>query len=158
MTTRTWVRRPLALAAAMALAVILPACGGGSSGGGGTTPPVTTPPAPVRTLIQQGNFTIGRFPEVATVGVTIAGAGTVEIVVDWTFSSNDLDAVFYNGNCTPAQATNRSCSIIAITTSTTAKPERLTITNVAAGTYTAGVASFLSSGNESGNYQVYLTR
>jgi hypothetical protein len=159
MKTRIWAR-PAALAGALALAAILPACGGGSSGGGGTNPtPVTQPPAPVRTLVNNSNFTIGAFPQVITLPITVSGSGTgtIEIVADWTFASNDIDINWYAGTCSPAAATARACTIIAGTTSTTAKPERLTITNVGAGNYTVGLASF-TNGNESGNAQVFFTR
>ncbi len=155
MKNRIWARRPVALAGALALAGMLTACK--ESSPTPPTPVTTPPPAPVRTLIQQGGFTIGVFPAVAVATISIPATGTVEVNADWTFASSDLDIHWYAGNCSPAQATNRQCTILAQTTSVTTKPERLTISNVAAGTYTVGVASFAGQ-NESGNYQVYLTR
>ena len=143
--------------ATLALAAVLPGCGGGGGGGGTTPTPVTQPPAPVRTQIQQGGFTVGGFPGVATAPITISGAGTVEVVADWTFASSDIDIMWYAAGCTPLQAERGQCTILARTTSVTQKPERLIINNVAAGTYTVGVANY-SSQNESGNYQVFLTR
>jgi hypothetical protein len=144
--------------AALALAVVLPACGGG--GGGGTAPTTQPPaPAPVRTLVDNRNFTVGGFPEVVTLPITVTGngTGTVEIVADWTFASSDIDIVWYAGTCSPAAATARSCTVIGATTSATQKPERLTISNVGAGSYTVGIANF-SDRSESGNAQVYFTR
>ncbi len=145
--------------AALALAAVLPACGGG--GGGGTTP-TTQPPAapqPTRTLLNNSNFTVRGFPDVVTmvIPLTGTGTGTIEIVADWTFASSDIDINWYAGNCAPAQAVARQCTVIAQTTSVTQKPERLTITNVSAGTYTVGIANF-SNRDESGNAQVFLTR
>ena len=142
--------------AALALAAFLPACGGG---GGGTTPtPVTQPPAPapVRSQIGGGNFTVGAFD--ATLGtLTVSATGTLEIVVDWTFASSDIDIRLYTGACTAAQARVNQCSVLAQTTSVTQKPERLTVTNLSAGTYTFGFLNF-SDRDESGNFQAFITR
>ncbi len=153
--------RRLAAIAALALTAILPACGGG--GGGGTTP-TTLPPAPqpVRTQILSGPFSLAAadrngFPDIGAGPVTISGLGTVEIVADWTFASNDVDIIWYAGSCSSTQAIRDQCTILARTTSVSQKPERLTITNVAAGTYSVGLANYGSS-SESGNYQVFLTR
>lgn len=151
--------------AALALAVVLPACGGG---GGGTTP-TTVPPAapqPTRTQIAGGSFTLVGVPEanqqgfnadVGTVPVSVSGAGTVEIVADWTFASNDVDIFWFAGTCTSIQAVRGQCTILAAAQSPTQKPERLTITNVGAGTYSVGIANFGRTA-ESGNFQVFLTR
>lgn len=150
--------------AAVVLAAFLPACGGG---GGGNTP-TTLPPAPqpVRTQIAGGNFTVvgtdeanaaGFVVDVAAGPVSVSGTGTVEINADWTFASNDIDILFYNGSCTSNQAVRGQCSIANRTTSTTAKPERLTITGVPAGSYSVGFANYGRTA-ESGNYQVFLTR
>jgi hypothetical protein len=145
--------------AALALAAFLPACGGGGS----TTP---SAPQPTRTQIAGGNFTVvgtdaasnAGFPlDIAAGPVTVSGAGTVEIVADWTFASNDVDILFYTGSCSSAQAVREQCAISNRTTSTTAKPERLTITGVPAGNYSVGFANYGRTA-ESGNYQVYLTR
>ncbi len=152
---------------ALALVVVLPACGGGSSGGG-VNPPTTLPPQPARTLIGSGPFSVLGVPaanalgfpqDVAVVTLTLTGSGTgtVEIVADWTFASSDIDIWLINGSCTPAQAATQSCPIANRTTSVTAKPERLTVTGVPVGTYTIGFANFTNA-NESGSYQVFLTR
>jgi hypothetical protein len=150
--------------AALALAAFLPACGGG---GGGNTPSTVPPaPQPTRTQIAGGNFTVagtdeanaaGFVVDVAAGPVSVSGTGTVEIVADWTFTSNDIDILFYNGACSSAQAIRGQCTIANRTTSTTAKPERLTITGVPAGSYSVGFANYGRT-SESGNYQVFLTR
>jgi hypothetical protein len=152
-------------AAALALMmVVLPACGGGSSGGGGNAP-TNVPPAPVRSLIGNFNFTVVGVPEANRLGLqrdfflqqlTITQAGSLEVIVDWTFASNDIDIVLFSGTCTPALITSTGCSAITATTSVTAKPERLT-SNVNPGSYTIGVTNF-GNGNESGVGQVFLTR
>ena len=165
MRTRLWARRPLAMAAALALTAILPACGGG--GGGGNTPSTLPPaPQPTRTQIQSGPFTITSRPDanragfdvaIAVASLVIPGSGTLEVVADWTFASNDVDIIVYNSACTPDQAIRNQCPIAARTTSTTTKPERLTITGAPAGNFAIGFANYGNS-SESGNYQVFLTR
>lgn len=156
--TRAWL-------AAAALAV-LPACGGGGGGGGNTPSTLPPTPQPTRTQIAGGNFTVVGVPEANRAGfaldvaagpISTSGTGTVEIVADWTFASNDIDILFYNGSCTSAQAVRGQCQIANRTTSTTQKPERLTITGVPAGSYSVGFANYGNTA-ESGNYQVFLTR
>lgn len=151
--------------AALALAAFLPACGGG--GGGGNTPSTLPPtPQPTRTQIAGGNFSVvgineannaGFAVDVAAGPVTVSGTGTVEIVADWTFASNDIDILFFTGSCSSAQAVRGQCTIANRTTATNVKPERLTITGVPAGNYSVGFANYGASA-ESGNYQVFLTR
>ena len=153
------------IAAALALMVVLPGCGGGSGGGGGNTNAPTAPAAPVRTLIGNFNFTVLGVPEanragfsrdVFLQGLTLNESGSLEIVADWTFASNDIDIVLYSGNCTPALITSTGCNVVDATTSVSAKPERLT-RSVSAGAYTIGITNFGNS-NESGVGQVFLTR
>ena len=165
MTNRIRARRPAMLAAALALTGILPGCGGG--GGGGSTNPtqVTQPPQPTRTLIGNFNFTVLGVPEANRQGfsrdfflqgLTLNESGTLEIVADWTFASNDIDIVLFRGSCTPQLITGAGCPVVAQTTAVTTKPERLT-TAVTAGGYTIGITNFGNS-NESGSGQVFLTR
>ncbi|MBI3932701.1 MAG: hypothetical protein HY317_04740 [Acidobacteria bacterium] len=141
--------------------VLLTGCGGGG-GGGGTGPSQTT-----RSLVISGNFSqlvgtptanlAGYTADVAVSPFTTSASGTLEITVDWTFSANDLDILLYNGNCPPASALAGSCPILNRTSSTTAKPERLNVSGVPAGTYTLGIANFGLT-TESGTYQVFLVR
>lgn len=143
--------------AALAFSAILPACGGG---GGGSNTPSTLPPAPpqpTRTQIGSNSFAVSGFPDVATTTFQLTAGGTIEIVADWTFASSDIDILWYAGTCTALQASRGECSILARTTSETQKPERLTIANVGAGTYTIGFANYANR-SESGNFQVFLTR
>jgi hypothetical protein len=157
MRTLNWARRPLAVSAALALLTILPSCGGG--GGGSNNPtPVTQPPAPVpvRTQIGGGNFTVGAF-DVALGTLTVTSTGTLEVVVDWTFASSDIDIRLYSGACTAAQARTNACSVLAQTTSLTQKPETLTVVNLAAGNYTFGFLNF-SNRSESGAFQAFIIR
>jgi hypothetical protein len=143
-------------------AAVLPGCGGG--GGNGPTPLPSS--GPVRTLIQSGGFQLDGLPDAFAAGLifdagrvefTTSGAGTLEVSVDWTFASNDVDFVVMRGNCSFNQFYADQCTEVAGADSATAKPERLTVSNFAAGSYTLFVAN-LGVTSESGNYQIFLTR
>ena len=111
------------------------------------------------------NFTVAWVPEANRNGLqrdyflqqlTINESGSLEIIADWTFASNDIDVELFRGTCTPALITSTGCPLIAGTTAVTTKPERLTV-NVTPGAYTIGITNYGQS-NESGVGQVFLTR
>ncbi|HJS59931.1 MAG TPA: hypothetical protein VKA01_17620 [Vicinamibacteria bacterium] len=81
-------------------------------------------------------------------------SGRLEITVDWTFASNDLDFGVARGACDLAMVATDQCVEVASAESTT-KPERLSLPSFQAGAYTLVIAN-LGSGNESGTYQVIL--
>ena len=154
------VRRPSRAArmAALALAAGVPACGGDE----GTTPSTV----PTRTQIGGGTFVVlgteeanrlGFNADVAAGPFAVANGGTMEITADWTSPANNIDLFLYLGSCSSEQARNGQCAIANRTTSTTAKPERLSVIGVPAGNYSIGFANFgLTS--ESGTFEVHLTR
>lgn len=145
-----------------ALALALPSCGGGGS------PTAPSTPTPTRRLLGTRDFQIlgtleaqrlGLIVDAALVELTLTGAAAnpLEMIADWTFASNDIDIVLFRGNCTPQAFVAQTCSEVAATTSTTAKPERLVVNNVAPGTYTIGVVNFGRT-NESGVLQIFATQ
>lgn len=135
------------------LTVTLSACGGGGGSSAPTavaTPtPAPTPPPPQ--VLGQG---AGRLPAqaVALVDVSVPANGTLEAVVDWTFARNDVDVAVIRGACTPAQFNAGQCTFLGATSSTTAKPERITV-GVTTGPHTIAIANF-STEDESASYQV----
>ena len=148
--------------AVSALLAVLPACG--RDDGDGMTPS-TLAPEPTRTQIAGGTFNVVGTPEanrngflvdIAAGPVPVPGAGTLEIVADWTFASNDLDILLYSGSCNALQAARGECPIVSRTTGATTKPERLSM-GVPAGNYSVGFANFGLTA-DSGNFQVFLTR
>lgn len=169
-TNGTWASRRAAFAA-LALAVVLPACGGGGGGGNPNQPPVTQPPAPVRSLVVQGNFNLVSLTDASRGGFlvdyvrhefTTSGTGLLEVNADWTFANSQIGIVVGRGACSFAQI---DAALNGSTTScpeagggiATSRPGRVTINNLAQGTYTLVILN-LNDRAESGNYQVYLTR
>ena len=69
--------------------------------------------------------------------------GTLEVTADWTVASNNVDIFIArgSGSCTAEALKNRSCDVVGSGESPTAKPESLTIANLAAGTYTLHVVN-----------------
>lgn len=138
------------------LLLSMTACGDGSSP---TTPTSPTPtPAPVTTVALQGAipsmeprvlFTAGSF--------TTSAIGGVEILVDWTFATNNLDVYLARGTCSIDQVNAGTCSYAVFSESTTAKPERLRLPDLAAGSYSLLIGNRGPTA-ESASYQVLVIR
>jgi hypothetical protein len=139
-------------------------------GGGGSSPsPVTTTTAPpTRSLVVQGQWTLTDsdtairnigIPDIAGVPFTLGAAGTVDVTVDWTFRSNDIDIAILPGSCNSVQLVQLLCGTTPIvqSISVTAKPETLT-RQLSAGNYTLVVASNVGNSAESGTFAVFVTR
>jgi hypothetical protein len=121
-----------------------------------TSPPPPPSPSPVTTVIKEGSFS-GLGPLEGAVGeFTTARTGTIDVVVDWTFTSNDLDLILAKGSCSADQLVAMQCDVLAVADSTTAKPEKINLANAAAGLYTLFVINFGAT-EESLSYQVMLT-
>ena len=143
------------LALVLAASVGLPACGSS-----------TGPSGLQRRLVQSGSFTLllgvpaanaaGYSNDVAFVPFSTNASGDLEAIVDWSFSSDDLDLSLFRGACTLQQAVNNQCQLVANTSSTLAKPERLAVGGLPAGNYTLGISN-LGDNTESGSYQIFLT-
>jgi hypothetical protein len=87
---------------------------------------------------------------------TTTAVGRLDVTVNWTFSTNNVDVYVTRGACTVDGLNAGTCTLAVSSESTTAKPERLLVTGLAAGTYT------LLIGNrgpevDSGSYQVVHT-
>ncbi len=125
---------------------------------GGSTPSQPTPtptPAPTPQVVVQGGDTL-KASEVGLLPITTARTGAIEVTVDWTFATNDIDVALARGSCSFDQLVAQQCTIAAISASTTAKPEKIRADNAAAGTYTLFIEN-TGPGDESLSFQVVLT-
>jgi hypothetical protein len=131
---------------ATSLLVSLAGCGGGGGPTGHTAILPTPTPSPVSTVIHDDSFAVGT-STVAQDTFTTASVGTLAVTVDWAFATDDIDIFVAKGTdpCTLETFNNRTCGFLAADESTTLKPEKLTVTNLAAGAYTLYVANYGSS-------------
>jgi hypothetical protein len=148
--------RGLAAAAAVSALVGLAGCGGGGNSPTvvPTPTPVPTPPPPVVVSQIQGFSLRANF--VSFANFSVPSTGTVEAIVDWTFPANDLDVYLTTATCTFTQLQANQCSTLGFSESFTAKPERVKVTNVAAGNYMLWVAN-AGPGDESLSYQIVFS-
>jgi hypothetical protein len=140
---------------AVSLAVLLEACGGGGSS---TSPSavVTAPtPAPcTQTLIFEGG---GSVPAATLVyqDLSVPAAGRLDVIVDWTFNDSQIGVYVSRSLCTVEQFNAGSCPFL-IRSETTAKPRKVSASNVTAGTYYLYVGNFSRTRDESASTQVFL--
>jgi hypothetical protein len=132
----------------------LAGCGGDS--GVAPSPPVTppaTPPPPE--VVSEGHVGLDPLYLYLT-PFTTGKAGSLEATVQWTFATNDVDAYVAKGNCSFDQFVAEQCNIVGFAESFTAKPEKVTVSTAAAGSYTLFIGN-VGPERESISYQVVLT-
>jgi uncharacterized lipoprotein YbaY len=127
-----------------------------------------TTPTPTTIVVAQGSAVLADVltalvqdrpcDSLAFAAFTTAAPGTLEATVDWTFGTNDVDVAIVPGACNCGLAMAEQCqNELASASSTTAKPERISVPNFAAGSYTLVIANF-GPAQESVSYQVTLKR
>ncbi len=89
---------------------------------------------------------------------TTTATGTLDVTVDWTFASNDVDIYLTQGEqaCTIAQFNARQYEFLASSESFTAKPEKVSAPGAAAGPYRLYIGN-RGPTQEAVSYQVVLT-
>ncbi|MGD8894727.1 MAG: hypothetical protein PVJ73_01710 [Acidobacteriota bacterium] len=144
-------------------ATILPGCGGR---GTSSPSPVTTPRPRVRSVIAEETFTLPPRESsnaVFYLHVATAVTGDLDITVDWTFASNDVDLGLARG--TLEQALSPACLEddfadcpleLMATAFTPNKPETMTVIGAPAGDYIVAVGN-LGATDESGVVVVGFT-
>jgi hypothetical protein len=145
------VSTTLSCALALGCIFVLPGCGGSSGGSSSPTTPAT-PPTPVRNILVQATFS-GLEPFEPTEDVwfdffTTSTTGTLDITVDWTFASNDVDVLLAQGTLEQAlspacQDLSDDCPLELVAQAATLnKPENLTISGLTAGSFLVIVVNF----------------
>ena len=153
-------RRLFASATAVALALLLGACGGDDCSDHPTTPDCNPPPSPspspeVRTLILEGSFSGLEELMLARVPFDTNSTGRIEATVDWTFGTDDVDIYLVRGSCTIEQFNNRTCTFAAFSESASAKPERISAGSQAAGSYNLYIGN-RGPAEEAVSFQIFL--
>lgn len=148
-------KRRLSIVAVVALAALMAACGSDTV----TPPPVPSPtpvPLPPPRVVAEGSGSLeaGFVGQLAPFMTTLPGR--IDATVDWTFATNDVDALLVAGNCSFEQVEAGECPILAAAVSASAKPERLTVPNVAPGIYTFFIGN-AGPEDESVSFQIVLT-
>jgi hypothetical protein len=155
--TRKW-RTAVGGTLLLGYAAILPGCGGGGSSSGPNQ-------VPIRRVIAEETFT-ALLPTdaetVALVAFTSTAVGDLDITVDWTFETNDVDFILARGTLEQAlspacQGDSADCPLQLVSSALTlSKPEVMSVPNAAAGDYVVAVANFGTT-EESGIVVVGLT-
>jgi hypothetical protein len=141
----------VAVAALAILAASMIACGYQP-----LTIPATPPPPPPPFVVAQGTGALeaGFLAQVTPFRTPLPGR--LDATVDWTFATNDVDAIIVSGECSLEQFDAGRCPVLAVAAGTTAKPERLTVPAAAPGTYTLFIGNE-GPEDESLSFQVVLT-
>lgn len=138
----------------LCVALALPGCGGGK-GVTTPTPTPTPPPPPVTTLIGEGSFSGLGARVLASVPFNTSATGTIEATVDWTFATDNVDIYLVRGTCTVDQFNNLTCPFVAFSESPVAKPERLSASNQAAGSFNLYIGN-RGPAEEAVSFQIFL--
>lgn len=150
-------KRMVSLVSAGALGLGLIACGGDGPTSPTPASVAVAPPAPVQSVVAQGSIG-GLDAGFLTVlpSFSTSSAGTLDVTVDWTFASNDVDIYLARGACSFEQFVTDRCNIASFSESVTAKPEKLNVANAPAGSYTLLIGNHGPT-VESLSFQVMLT-
>jgi hypothetical protein len=140
----------------ISIAMVLGACGGGGNTPDPVFTPTPTPPPPPPRVVAEGSGSLEADFLGRVNPFTTTLPGRIDATVDWTFATNDVDAVLVSGNCSFEQFEAASCPILASALSVTAKPERLSVQSAPAGTYTLFIGN-AGPDDESVSFQVVLT-
>ena len=94
-------------------------------------------------MLYTGNESIGG-RSILYYPFTTTASGTVGVLMDWTLPANDIDIYLGRGTapCSLEQINSVQCPWVGSAESKTAKPERLSVPNLAAGPYILYIANF----------------
>ncbi len=139
-------------------AALLVGCGGDDSATGPSTTPSTIASAPVTNVIGSVTGESLQPGFLVYYPFTTPASGTIGVTVDWTLATSDLDVFLARGTtpCTAAQFNSRQCPLVGSAESKTAKPERLSVPDQAAGSYILYIGNYGNT-QESLSFQLTLT-
>ncbi len=144
-----------------ALALGQAACGNHDNltGNGGPSPsPSSTPVAScTQTVIDSGGGS-AKTKTLYYKDFSFPDVGRLDMTVDWTFATSPIGVYVVPANtCTLDQFNARNCNFLLQSEPSSAKPRKVSVSNLAAGNYRWIIANF-SANDESFSYQVVITK
>jgi hypothetical protein len=132
----------------------------GVAGCGGSSPTqVPTPvPTPITTTLPPISFSNVDVTGVFSTDVNVTVNGSMTVIADWTFSTNDVDIYVTDLSCnnTEARLVRQFCTLLGKADTYGVKPKRLTM-NVTPAPYRVWIANFGPAAAESGTLQISIT-
>jgi hypothetical protein len=92
----------------------------------------------------------------STTPFTTTLTGHIDVTVNWTLATNDVDVALTRGACTAQQFIDDQCTIATFSESVTDKPEHIRLASAAPATYTIILAN-AGPGDESLSWQAVHT-
>jgi hypothetical protein len=144
--------RKLSLVASLAVALL--GCGSSTTTTAVTTTTTTLPPCTQAILFQGG----GAHPAKTLVRVpfAIATAGRLDIIFDWTLTTNPFGLYVVSAGSCPLDLFNASGCNFLLRSESAAKPRRVSLANITTGSYEMLVANF-GSQDDSVTTQIILS-
>lgn len=149
------IRRPFALASAVALALLLGACGGDNGSDCTRNPTAAGCPCNQTSVFGPAQ---GSIPAsvVDVESFTTTSTGRVDVSLDWTFADSPIGVYVVQGSCNLDQFNARACNFLIRSEPPGAKPRKVSASNVAAGGYQLLIANFADV-RESFSSQIFLS-
>ncbi len=141
MAVRWWI-----VAGALGLIVGLDGCGSNS--------PTAPTPGCTQTVLFQGSGKVAA-NSLDSEAFSTSSTGRLDVFLDWTFATSQMAAYVVQGSCNLDQFNARSCTFL-LKAEGQAKPKRVSVSNVAPGSYSLLIANF-SAVDESASASVTLS-
>jgi len=110
----------------------------------------------VTRVVIQGAFSGLGVNELVPISFTTVERGTLDVMVDWTFTEDNVEIYLGEGLCTIEEINAGACAFGALSESRTAKPERVALANAAPASYTLYIGN-RGPREEAVSYVVNLT-
>ena len=146
--------RPPSLLLLASFVALLSGCGGDNPVNP-SPPPPPPPPVPVTEVLVEGGGALGQLM-LGSLSFDTTKSGKLDVIVDWTYATNDVDVYLAKGICSFDQFIAAQCNMVAFSESTIAKPEKISASDMAPGAYTLLVGN-IGPTEDSVSFQVLLT-
>ena len=124
-----------------------------------TPTPAATPRPLVTTVVGEGSITDIQPNGLRRLSLNLTGSGELprlEIIVDWTFASNNVDVYLAEDGACTGRFFPEQCSFVN-SAGSLAKPERIQASNLTAGSYDLLIINWGTT-TEAVSYQILMTQ